>query len=134
MLLTGATFCLLSVILGAFAAHSLKQFIEPSSIEIFQTGVRYQFYHGLALLFCALWVKIEPAKKLKTTALLFTIGIILFSGSLYLLSFKNVFSLPLSLIGPATPIGGLFFIAGWLSIIYTILKTKSINIDEQKLR
>jgi len=121
-LLTGSVFCLLSVVLGAFAAHGLKQFIEPNSVEIFQTGVKYQFYHGLAILFCGLWYKIDLIKSLKTTTLLFSIGILLFSGSLYLLSFKEVISLPLSLIGPATPIGGLFFIAGWISIIYAILK------------
>jgi len=128
--LTGSVFCLFSVVLGAFAAHSLKQFIEPSSVEIFQTGVKYQFYHGLAILFCGLWYKFEPISTLKISALLFSIGIFLFSGSLYLLSFKAVIWLPLYLVGPATPIGGVFFIAGWGSIIYTILKSKPININE----
>lgn len=122
-LLAGSVFCLLSVVLGAFAAHGLKQFISPNSVEIFQTGVRYQFYHGLAILFTGLWQKIDPISNLKTTTVLFSIGILLFSGSLYLLSFKEVVALPLSLIGPTTPMGGLFFIAGWASIIYNILKT-----------
>jgi len=122
-LLAGSVFCLLSVVFGAFAAHALKQLITPNSVEIFQTGVRYQFYHGLAILFVGLWCKFDVISNLKTTVILFSIGILLFSGSLYLLSFKEVISLPLSLIGPATPIGGLFFIAGWLSLIYTILKT-----------
>jgi len=122
-LLAGSVFCLLSVVFGAFAAHALKQLITPNSVEIFQTGVRYQFYHGLAILFVGLWFKFDTISNLKTTAILFSIGILLFSGSLYLLSFKEVISLPLSLIGPVTPIGGLFFIAGWVSLIYTILKT-----------
>lgn len=125
--LTGAVFCLLSVVLGAFAAHSLKQFIEPNSVQIFQTGVKYQFYHGFAILFCGLWYKIEPLANLKVSTVLFSIGILLFSGSLYLLSFKDVIWLPLYIVGPATPIGGVFFIAGWGSIIYTILKSKPIN-------
>lgn len=123
ILLAGSLFCLFAVVFGAFAAHGLKQFIEPNSVEIFQTGVRYQFYHGLSIIFCGLWYKIERISSLKTTTLLFTVGVFLFSGSLYLLSFKDIVSLPLGLIGPATPIGGLFFIIGWLSIIYTILKT-----------
>lgn len=122
ILLAGSLFCLFAVVFGAFAAHSLKQFIEPNAIEIFQTGVKYQFYHGLAILFCGLWYKMESNSNLKNSALLFTAGIFLFSGSLYLLSFKNLVALPLSIIGPATPIGGIFFIAGWATLIYTILK------------
>jgi len=127
ILLTGAVFCLFAVVFGAFAAHGLKQFITPNSVETFQIGVRYQFYHGLAILFCGLWYKIEPISNLKITTLLFSIGILLFSGSLYLLSFKSIILLPLGLVGPATPIGGAFFIAGWASIIFTILKTKLVN-------
>jgi len=127
ILLTGAVFCLFAVVFGAFAAHGLKQFITPNSVETFQIGVRYQFYHGLAILFCGLWYKIEPISNLKITTLLFSIGILLFSGSLYLLSFKSIILLPLGIVGPATPIGGAFFIAGWASIIFTILKTKLVN-------
>jgi len=127
ILLTGAVFCLFAVVFGAFAAHGLKQFITPNSVETFQIGVRYQFYHGLAILFCGLWYKIEPISNLKITTLLFSIGILLFSGSLYLLSFKSIILLPLGLVGPATPIGGAFFIAGWASIIFTVLKTKLVN-------
>jgi len=127
ILLTGAVFCLFAVVFGAFAAHGLKQFITPNSVETFQIGVRYQFYHGLAILFCGLWYKIEPISNLKITTLLFSIGILLFSGSLYLLSFKSIILLPLGIVGPATPIGGAFFIAGWASIIFTVLKTKLVN-------
>lgn len=130
ILLAGSLFCLFAVVFGAFAAHALKQFIEPNAVEIFQTGVKYQFYHGIAILFCGLWHKVEPISNLKIATLLFAIGIFLFSGSLYLLSFRAIINLPLNLIGPATPIGGVFFIAGWVSIIYSILKTKSINKNE----
>jgi len=116
--------CLLSVVLGAFAAHSLQNIIDAKAISTFQIGVRYQFYHGLALLFCAVYFKIEPKPFIKTAGVLFLLGIILFSGSLYLLAFNKVVDLPNRIIGPLTPIGGLFFIAGWLYLLIGNIKTK----------
>ncbi len=124
LLNAGILNCMISVILGAFAAHSLQNLIDAKAISTFQIGVRYQFYHGLALLFCALYYKIETRRFIKTAGCLFLIGILLFSGSLYLLAFNRVANLPSGLIGPLTPIGGVLFIAGWLWLLINNLKNK----------
>jgi len=101
----------LSVILGAFAAHGLKNKIEPEMLSVFKTGVDYQFYHSFALALVGLSLitqNIEQSMLLTWAFTCFVIGIILFSGSLYLLALtkKKIF-------GPITPLGGLFFILGW---------------------
>jgi len=102
----------LSVILGAFAAHGLKKKISPEMQSVFKTGVDYQFYHTFALALVGLSLiaqNIEQSTFLTWAFICFGIGIIFFSGSLYLLALtKNKF------FGPITPIGGLFFIVGWL--------------------
>lgn len=116
--------CLISVLLGAFAAHSLQNIIDAKAISTFQIGVRYQFYHGLALLFCALYYKMVGKSFIKIAGILFLLGITLFSGSLYLLAFNRVIDLPARLIGPLTPIGGVFFILGWLCLLLGNFKNK----------
>lgn len=102
----------LSVILGAFAAHGLKKKISAEMLSVFKTGVDYQFYHSFALAMVGLSLVaqgIEQSTYLTWSFICFGIGIILFSGSLYLLALtqKKIF-------GPITPLGGLFFIFGWL--------------------
>jgi len=125
LLNSGIINCLLSVALGAFAAHSLQNLIDVKGISTFQIGVRYQFYHGLALLFCALYYKIEAKSFIKTSGILFLIGILLFSGSLYALAFNKLVDLPTQLIGPLTPIGGVLFIAGWITLLFGNIKNKT---------
>jgi len=102
----------LSVILGAFAAHGLKKRLKPEMQAVFKTGVDYQFYHSFALALIGLSLiaqGIEQSTYLTWAFICFGIGIVFFSGSLYLLALtqKKVF-------GPITPLGGLFFILGWL--------------------
>ena len=105
----------LSVALGAFAAHKLKEIVGPETVAIFETGVRYQFYHVFALLFVALLSEKISNKWMLWAGNCFITGIILFSGSLYALTaLKIADNNHLKLVGIATPIGGLFFIAGWL--------------------
>lgn len=112
----------IAVILGAFGAHALKAAIPGDRLLVFETGVRYQLIHSIALIVLSLSMsnakKFEHAgiaiKWMERAALTMTIGILLFSGSLYLISTSSI--LPFSLgawIGPITPIGGLFFITGW---------------------
>ncbi|HFC00891.1 MAG TPA: DUF423 domain-containing protein [Phaeodactylibacter sp.] len=111
----GALFGLLAVAIGAFGAHGLKQIVEAPQIAIFETGVRYQFYHALALIALGLLMLHLPNNHLRMAGRLFIVGIICFSGSIYLLAVKDVF-LPSGfekIIGPITPIGGLMLIAGW---------------------
>ncbi len=105
---------LLAVALGAFASHALKNIITPEHIATFEIGVRYQFYHTLALLFVSLLLHLKKARYLVVAGWLFCFGMLLFSGSLYLLAFQDVaFEFPKTFIGPLTPLGGVLFIAGW---------------------
>ena len=117
---------MISVILGAFAAHSLKSQIEPEQIITFQTGVRYQFMHVFAGLFAYLYYKQYPHKLINIGAWFFLIGIGLFSGSLYLLSCRNILNIEhWNFLGPLTPIGGLCFVIGWLMILFASFNSKS---------
>ena len=108
----------LSVALGAFGAHGLKKIASPEMVTAFETGVRYQFYHTFALLALALLSEKLPARKLKWTAACFIAGIVLFSGSLYLLTALHAtHTVGLTGIGVLTPVGGVFFIVGWLLLL-----------------
>jgi uncharacterized membrane protein YgdD (TMEM256/DUF423 family) len=101
----------LSVILGAFATHGLKKKISPEMLSVFKTGVDYQFFHSIALALVGLSViaqNIEQSMFLTWAFTCFGIGIIFFSGSLYLLALTKM-----KIFGPITPLGGLFFILGW---------------------
>jgi len=112
----GTILLALAVILGAFAAHGLKNVLNEHSLEIFNKGVYYQVIHSFGILFSALLLK--DSAGLKRVTILFLAGIICFSGSLYLLAFS--FSLSevfLKIIGPITPIGGVFFVASWVALL-----------------
>lgn len=105
----------LSVALGAFGAHGLKKILPSEAILTFETGVRYQFYHTLALLIIAIMYDKLPAKFVVWSGYFFITGIVLFCGSLYCLAFVNEAHFAgFRKIGIITPFGGLFFIAGWL--------------------
>lgn len=112
----GIFFAALSVLLGAFGAHALKKLIPLESVAVFETGVRYQFIHALALILLNLYAQQNKAKStwINWSGYAFMIGIILFSGSLYFISLSSVF-IYLPWLGPITPLGGLFFIIGWIS-------------------
>lgn len=103
---------LLSVILGAFGAHVLKGIISPEMLEVYKTGVQYQFYHTFALLSVGVLMNFNQSKALKWSAYLFMTGIILFSGSLYLMAFSDVKAL-----GIITPFGGTVWIVAWILLI-----------------
>ncbi|MEP6674943.1 MAG: DUF423 domain-containing protein [Ferruginibacter sp.] len=116
---TSAIFGALAVILGAFGAHALKKNLSPEQLQVFETAVRYQFYHVFALLATGILYKEYGSKKLMWAGRLFIAGIVLFSGSLYALTF-----LPENMkwIGVITPFGGLCFIVGWLFLGAAVLK------------
>ncbi len=112
---TAALIGALSVIFGAFAAHSLKESISDYAVSIFETGVRYQFYHVFALMVSGILYKDFKNKFIRWSGILFIIGIILFSGSLYMLTYIKAAVKPgYDWIGAITPIGGLCFILGWV--------------------
>jgi len=118
----------LSVAIGAFGAHGLEDLVEAGKmkaddIRIFETGVKYQFYHSLALLALGLGFAQLNAKHAANACKSFIGGIILFSGSLYLLSISEaLFGTRMSWLGAITPFGGLLFIAGWLLMFFAASK------------
>jgi len=122
---TAAIIGLLSVALGAFAAHALKESISDYAVNIFETGVRYQFYHVFALLAAGLLYKEFPNRFIKWSGIFFITGMTLFSGSLYFLTYIKGAVMPgYKWIGAITPIGGLAFILGWLSLFLGLIKNK----------
>ncbi len=118
----GAIFGALAVVAGAFAAHSLKLYLTESSLSIWQTAVKYQMYHSLALIAIAILMKLQTEDQssgwLKASTIAFIIGVVLFSGSLYVLSLTTI-----SWLGVITPIGGLSLIIGWICLAIVPWKT-----------
>ena len=111
-----------SVALGAFGAHSLKDIVSQQSVNTFETAVRYQFYHVFALALTGILYMNYPNKRLQYAGNLFILGIIFFSGSLYSLSIFG--TADFGWIGAITPLGGIFFIAGWLYLAAGIKEVK----------
>lgn len=122
-LILGSLFAGLGVVLGAFGAHGLRKIVALESIATFQTGVQYQMYHAFALLLVGLLYERLPHALLQWAGILFISGIILFSGSLYLLvGLKAADKQGFGTVGIITPIGGLLFIAGWVLVVMALLK------------
>jgi uncharacterized membrane protein YgdD (TMEM256/DUF423 family) len=118
-----ALFGALSVALGAFAAHKLKEIFPADALSLFETGVRYQFYHVFALFAVGILGERVPSRWMQWSGNCFIVGILLFSGSLYALSaLKASETEGFGGIGIITPIGGLLFIAGWLCLFMGISK------------
>lgn len=107
----------LAVGIGAFGAHGLQPILEANGrVATFETAVQYHFYHALAMLGISIWYSIVPEKKvLKWTMVLFLLGILIFSGSLYILSLSGI-----TWLGAITPIGGVAFIIAWITIIFAV--------------
>jgi len=113
LIITAGTLAALGVVLGAFAAHVLEKQLTSDELSSFQTGVRYQIYHALALLILA----VLPLNKTSLLARFFIGGTVLFSGSIYLLTLDRLMGMDLSFLGWVTPIGGLALITAWLLLI-----------------
>ncbi len=118
-----ALFALLAIALGAFGAHGLKAVLDEGQLATFETSVRYQFYHAVALFIAGfLMTQAGNRKWLNFAAYSFVLGIILFSGSLYLLACKDIIAVPTVIIGPITPLGGLSFMIGWGCVFISQLR------------
>lgn len=115
---------ILAVALGAFAAHGLKPNLTEYQISIFETGTRYHFYHTFGLFIVALLADQLSTKRLNTVGWLFTVGIVFFSGSLYLLATRDLIGVTWSFLGPLTPIGGTLFIIGWTILLLEAIKKR----------
>ncbi|PKB17066.1 DUF423 domain-containing protein [Flavobacterium sp. 5] len=118
---TAAVFGMIAIILGAFGAHALKKVLTLEQLATFETGVRYQMYHALFLLFIGTTTLIN--QKLKKTILNLTIiGVLFFSGSIYLLATNSLTSFDFKVIGFITPIGGVFLIISWFLLFFDLIK------------
>ena len=122
ILLPAALLGALAVALGAFGAHGLKARVVPEQLQVFKTGVEYHFYHVFALLAVAVFYHLSPSKTLENAAWAFITGIIIFSGSLYIMTFGAAAGKSWKWLGAITPIGGVAFIAGWLMLAWSVWK------------
>ena len=119
-LLCGAILGLLGVALGAFGAHALKDIlIQYGRLETYELAVRYQFYHALALLVIGLLMEKFESTMFRWAALLIFVGVVFFSGSLYLFAFTNITTFAM-----ITPLGGIMMLLGWGSLTYSMIKKK----------
>lgn len=124
ILVIASLFGLLSIAFGAFGAHSLKALISVESLLTFETGIRYQMYHALVLLFVGSTTLIQQKTK-KIIFYLIVFGVVFFSGSIYGLATNNLTSFDFKTLGFITPIGGLLLIASWILLLINFIKMKS---------
>jgi uncharacterized membrane protein YgdD (TMEM256/DUF423 family) len=114
---TASILAAIAVVLGALGAHALKTKLGPDQLQSFETAVKYQMYHSLALFILSLLANVLDLKFLKYAGYLFIFGILFFSGSIYLLSTRTITGMEgISFLGPITPIGGLLLITGWIFV------------------
>ena len=124
-----------TVALGAFGAHKLEGAVTEKAVKTFETAVRYQFYHVIALAIAGMLYKSYRNKWIRTAGLFFMLGIFLFSGSLYLLTVSMAIeSADFKWVGPITPIGGVFFILGWIYLAVGIRNNKKQNVHADQDR
>jgi uncharacterized membrane protein YgdD (TMEM256/DUF423 family) len=125
MILAGAAFALLAVMSGAFGAHALKTFVSEKTLGIYETAVRYQMYHAVALVITGILYREFNTKWLKMAAWFFAAGIFLFCFSLYtLVMFRLNHNEMVTWPGAITPVGGLCFIAGWIMIMVSLYRKR----------
>jgi uncharacterized membrane protein YgdD (TMEM256/DUF423 family) len=118
---TAAILGMLAIVLGAFGAHALREKLNLQQLATFETGVKYQMYHAIFLLFIGTTQGLT--EKAKATVFYLTLsGVQLFSGSIYLLATKDLSGLNFSIIGIVTPIGGLLLISSWFVLLISFLK------------
>jgi len=113
----GTIFLALAVMIGAFGAHGLKNFVTPEKLITFETGVRYHFYHGFTILILAAYDQLNPGRNLSLSLSSFIIGILLFSFNCYLYVLTDIKTFAM-----IVPVGGVLFIIGWLSFAKVTLK------------
>lgn len=117
VIITGALFGMLSVIFGAFGAHALKKILSVDQLKSFETGVKYQMYHALILVILGF----NFTNSMTSAYWCFTLGILLFSFSIYGLVLSDAKGTKLKILGPITPLGGLLLVSGWILLIVNIL-------------
>lgn len=134
LLLLACIFGAFAVALGAFGAHILGKLLEPAQVQIYETGIRYQFYHTFALIAAAILSRYVSRRWTNIAGWLFVAGIICFSGSLYLISLSEVLSLGamLPILRPITPLGGLLLVIGWIALFRAVFDYRSRGSSHSK--
>lgn len=124
-LVSGTILAALAVTLGAFGAHGLKQILAADQLQVFDTGVKYQFYHDFALILAGILFSSFPFNNIKLATVFFVLGVVFFSGTLYLFPLLEAKQVSIPVLGRLlTPLGGLFFIIGWIELFLAIIKKK----------
>lgn len=123
ILITAVILGITAIVLGAFGAHSLKKVLTETQLQSFEIGVRYQMYHAFFLLFIGIFTFLNEKERLLIFWLTI-IGVLFFSGSIYLLATKDITNLKTKWLGPITPIGGVFLISAWSYLFFAILCKK----------
>jgi uncharacterized membrane protein YgdD (TMEM256/DUF423 family) len=126
-LITASFLAALAVTLGAFAAHKLKDIFAPEILQVFETAVKYQMYHAMALLAVGILYGAFPVRQLVWAGNLFIAGMLLFSGSLYILCIVKHLQVSALWVGAITPFGGACFIVGWLMIAMGVSKKATVQ-------
>ncbi len=123
ILISASIYGMLSVILGAMGAHAFKKILSQEQLQSFETGVKYQMYHAIVLLVIGFYFQFDT-KLQHAMGWSFILGVLLFSFSIYLLSFSQNWGVDLKFLGPITPLGGILLIAGWVMLLLQVLKIK----------
>ena len=123
IVLVGVVFIIIAIILGAFGAHAFKDILTDERLASFETGVRYQMYHGLALLILGFNTD-KLSFSLKWTTRLIIAGVLLFCVSIYFLAMQDILGISLKFLGPITPLGGVFMILGWSLLAKNLISNK----------
>jgi len=124
--ITGVILIVLAIILGAFGAHALKEVLPAEKLLSFETGVRYQMYHGITLMVIGFNAN-KLNFSLKWPVGLLFIGVIFFSGSIYFLAIEPLLNVNLKFLGPITPIGGVLMITAWVLIIFRLINDRQMS-------
>lgn len=121
VLIVGASYALISIILGAFGAHAFRKIISFEKLQSFEVGVRYMMYSALALLILGFFLNFTSDLE-KNAVRLIMIGTFIFSMSIYILAFSEKINVPSKILGPITPVGGFLMITGWAMLLYYFLR------------
>jgi len=124
ILISAAILAIIAIVLGAFGAYKLKELLPEQSLNSFETGIRYQMYHVFFLLFLGVFSQISESVKKKVYRLTM-VGVLFFSGSIYVLSTSSITSIDISAIGIITPIGGVLLIAAWGILLRSFINLKA---------
>lgn len=123
-IVTGAILMFFAVALGAIGAHGLRDKITELQLESYKTGVLYNIVHALALIFVGV-ISAQKGRDFKIPGYLFSVGILLFSGSIYILSTRDITGLNWTFLGPVTPMGGTILMTGWVALAFSVLKNRN---------